>query len=495
MLCVACVALAPFELKRAAAVGLSRDGELGAATLELLRATGPAAWITLLIGAACWFARAKLARCFDQVFRMLTACDARTFCLRLGVLGVALRLVWIALVPTFPANDFLEYHELAIRLADTGRFITADGAATAFRPPGYPAILAIFYAMLGPSLWIGKLLNVALGAAISILTWRLVAEAAGQRAGRIGGCIFVTVFPSMIGYTSLHSTEVPSTAAMLAAFLFASRGLAILRADRDDRGGGNATARIRVCRWGGGPARRGVRDSPDRRALPRRARAGRDCARGRASRGTVHARASRSQWRPPFVAWGMRNARELGAFVPLSTNGGVNLYFGNNSISNGTGLEMLDPRNDATSGIADEAERNARGMELGLAYWREHPGALPGLFARKIMWLIGTDGVWTRWTMISAEPRSSEGLRRGLAALSTVMWWGLLALAMIEWTLFRARKSSREFSEPLGESMVVYTVVMTALLIGQERYHFPLVPIVCGGAATFLARLAAMRSE
>ena len=75
------------------------------------------------------------------------------------------------------------------------------------------------------------------------------------------------------------------------------------------------------------------------------------------------------------------------------------------------------------------------------------------------------------------------------------MWWGLLALAMIEWTLFRARRSSREFSEPLGESMVVYTVVMTALLIGQERYHFPLVPIVCGGAATLLARFAAMRSE
>lgn len=493
MLCVACVALAPFELKRAAAVGLSRDGELGAATLELLRATGPAAWVGLLIGAACWFARAKIARCFDQVFRMLTACDARTFCLQLGVLGVALRLVWIALVPTVPANDFLEYHELAIRLADTGRFITADGAATAFRPPGYPAMLAIFYAMLGPSLWIGKLLNVALGAAISILTWRLVAEAASERAGRMAA-VLVTVFPSMIGYTSLHSTEVPSTAAMLASFLLASRGLAILRADRDDKGGGNAKRAFAFAAGAGVllavacAIRPTVALYPVALGLVAIARVG-------VRRAVPFMLVFALAMAPPFVAWGMRNARELGAFVPLSTNGGVNLYFGNNSISNGTGLEMLDPRNDATSGITDEAERNARGMELGLAYWREHPGALPGLFARKIMWLIGTDGVWTRWTMISAEPRSSEGLRRGLAALSTVMWWGLLALAMIEWTLFRARKSSREFSEPLGESMVVYTVVMTALLIGQERYHFPLVPIVCGGAATFLARLAAMRSE
>lgn len=494
LLGIACIAMLPFGMKRAAAEALSRDGELGMVTLELLRWIGPVAWLCMIAGAACWWGRGVLREVLARVFRVIEAGDSRAFLLRLVALAVALRVAWIVFVPTFPANDFLEYHELAMRLAETGRFITAEGAPTAFRPPGYPALLALFYAILGPELWIGKLLNVALGAVISILTWLLVRGAAGERAGRLAG-ILVAVFPSMVGYTSLHASEIPSTAAMLASLWVASRAVRVL----NERSGGEASANgplamtIGAARSGGWLAiscliRPTIALFPCALALVMWAHVG--------WRRTIPWMLVFSlAMAPPFVAWGLRNSQKLGAFVPLSTNGGVNLYFGNNAISNGTGLEMLDPKNDATSGITNEAERNARGMELGLQYWREHPGALPALFARKVMWLVGTDGVWTRWTMISAEPRSPEGARRVLAALSTAMWWGLLLLALIEWTVFRVRAASRAFAEPFGESMVLYTVVMTALLIGQERYHFPLVPIVCGGAATLLVRLAATRTE
>lgn len=490
---MACVAILPFELKQSAAQHLSRDGVLGASTIDLLRATGPAGWVALLAGAVLWIGRERHALACQLVLSALDVMPGRTFPLALFGTAAVLRFAWIALVPTIPTNDFLEYHELAIRLAETGRFITADGDPTAFRPPGYPALLAVFYAMLGPLLWIGKLLNVAMGAAIPVLTWRLLAEAAGERVGRLAG-VLVALFPSMIGFTSLHSTEIPSTLATLAMFLLASRGLTRLQA-KDEAASVDSPKRAYGFAISAGvllaiacAIRPTIALFPAALGLVAVARVG---LRHAIPFMLVFALAMA----PPFVAWGMRNARELGAFVPLSTNGGVNLYFGNNAITNGTGLEMLDPKNDATSGITDEAERNARGMELGLAYWREHTGALPSLFARKIMWLVGTDGVWTRWTMISAEPRSPEGVRRVLAAVSTFAWWGLLILAMLEWMIFRVRKQSREFCEPMGEAFVLYTLVMTALLIGQERYHFPLIPAVCGGAATLIARLTAPRIE
>ena len=120
-----------------------------------------------------------------------------------GAVATGARLLYL-LAATDPAaadSDARHYHEIAGNLAAghgfTSTYPQVLEHATAFRPPLYPALLALVYRFVGPSVTAGKLANVAIGVAVVLLTGRLVASRCGRREGWIAGGL-VALYPPLI---------------------------------------------------------------------------------------------------------------------------------------------------------------------------------------------------------------------------------------------------------------------------------------------------------
>ena len=114
-------------------------------------------------------------------------------------------------------SDASHYHELASNLA-TGRgyvmhFPQLFDHASAFRPPAYPALLGIWYRVVGVDVVRGKWLNVLIGVGVVILVAALAARLGGQTAGLISG-LTAALFPPLIA-NDVHLLSEPLALALM----------------------------------------------------------------------------------------------------------------------------------------------------------------------------------------------------------------------------------------------------------------------------------------
>lgn len=154
------------------------------------------------------------------------------------VLGVALAarlaiVLWGA--SAFPpAADGAYYHALAMRLAD-GQGYTwrwPDGVVTyaAHYPVGYPAMIALGYALFGAKPVVAMAINAVLGAGAALATWSLLdqtpargeASVGARRLALLGG-LAVALHPALVPYTAALMTEGVTTAIVVIAGALAGR--------------------------------------------------------------------------------------------------------------------------------------------------------------------------------------------------------------------------------------------------------------------------------
>ncbi len=145
-----------------------------------------------------------------------------------GVALVARLLVvlWAAhAIP--PTADGTYYEKLAERLA-AGQGYTwlwPDGAVTyaAHYPVGYPALLAVGYALFGVTPVLAMLVNAGIGTAGAVAAWSLVARASSTSRGNLalGAGIAVALHPVLVPYTAAIMTE-----GVTASFLVIAAALA-----------------------------------------------------------------------------------------------------------------------------------------------------------------------------------------------------------------------------------------------------------------------------
>lgn len=150
---------------------------------------------------------------------------------RLVVAAVALAarvavIVWAG--ADFPAAaDGTYYQRIAERVAAGQGYtwVWPDGAVTfaAHYPIGYPAILAVFYRLLGASVVVGSVVNALFGVAMAVAAYDLVRTSAfGTRAARVAGGL-VAIHPALVPYTLAIMTEGPTAALLVVAAAAASR--------------------------------------------------------------------------------------------------------------------------------------------------------------------------------------------------------------------------------------------------------------------------------
>jgi hypothetical protein len=193
-----------------------------------------------------------------------------------------------------------------------------------------------------------------------------------------------------------------------------------------------------------------------------------------------------------IAPWTMRNHRELGAWVLVSTNGGITLLTGNNASARG-GFTPDDPVVRALDARGlDELAHDREARRLGMEWITRHPADFLTLMPLKLARLWGPDGEgqWAYETGSWAYA-AAPGAFLALRLANQVWYWGLLALFVAAFPAMRRarRRAGLGLIDwwllPYG--IAAYPSAIAMVFSGQSRFHYPAMPFVCIAAAGLIA--------
>jgi 4-amino-4-deoxy-L-arabinose transferase-like glycosyltransferase len=411
------------------------------------------------------------------------------FLMSIFLLALALRLVPVLLTIDLPIglDDMFQYDTLARSIvAGNGyrwyseddleliqRYISVErptdydprGIPTSFRAPGYPAFLALVYAISGVGgrrFLAARLTQALLGAALVPLSWALARGAGFRERVARGAAIVIAVFPLLIIYPLALASEnlfVPLLTLGLVLTLKAgeqgrSRGhvlagfvLGLAALTRSIVAGFVPLAVLWIW-WVAADKRAGLRNAILLVLC----------------------------FLLVTVPWAARNTLLHGQPTWIETSLGYNLYVGYHPQSTGTfqygiSLDLLP--------ILDDAERNARGIQAFQRFVSSDPRRVPYLMLRKAghLWALdsrplkyfyanGYLGQWSAWLLalvflIACAP---------LAVLAPVAAAGLICGRM-------------ERRKALITLLLVYYTGVHTLIMAEPRFHVPLLPLIAVLAA------------
>jgi 4-amino-4-deoxy-L-arabinose transferase-like glycosyltransferase len=369
-------------------------------------------------------------------------------------LAIASRLALLVWLPMAPLNeiavsgdgDTRYYVRLARHLESHGEY--AQGHLRAYMPPGYPAFLSGLLKLGGDSRSIQVVQNLLYVVAVLML-----GALASRRRGWLTGALAATLALASPIWLLLPQRALSETlfVALVALGIFMALsggtppafglallggvgfGLAALVREMGLLLGGILAVVVGAWAWREG----------------RRARAAALAA--TVLLGTVI----------PVLPWTARNYSVLGQIVPISTNGPINLYIGNNPEATGVYIWRLPPEGQAVWNRQDEGRSNElftsglAGREA-LAHIRANPGRTLALVPDKL---------WALWGPPVAL-HSGFGVGALARFAAAALWLTCLALGVFG--LWRLRR------EPLAWFIAGACLIGTlvhAVTFGDPRFR------------------------
>ena len=404
---------------------------------------------------------------------------SRSALIALFALFAALRAAAILLDVT-PTSDADWYYKRAADLAAGLGYVSINGAPTAYWPPGWPMAMSVAFRVLGTSTLTVGLLNLASAVLAGWLTYDLARRLFGSElAGRLA-LLLLAVYPNSILYVPLALTEVFYTTLLLAGcwLLIARKGA--LRLVFAGLVFGIATlvkAQTLVvipliCLIGL------LRDGNVVRRTP-----------GVIARGAFIIAVAALVVAP----WTIRNHEVMGAWIPVSTNGGITLLTGNNDSARGgfTPDDAVVKALDARTGLT-EMEYDAEASRLGKQWIKAHPAQFLKLMPMKLFRLWGPDGEG-QWAYETGSPAwKAAPWAFTLLRAANQLWYfallGLFAVAAVLMIRGRLAEGTRVIDWwllPYG--IALYPSAIAMVFSGQSRFHYPVMPFVCMAAGWVLA--------
>ena len=401
------------------------------------------------------------------------------------VAALALRVGLVATTGEYvPHADSIDYDRNAIFLAEEGRYLPTTqaevGSPSAFRPPGWPYLLAGVYEVTGARGTAGRVAAAVLGT-LSVLLIYLIGDAAfGRTVARWAGWL-AAVFPPLVFMSGWLGAESLFVFVMLAAVFATLRARGSPHLVRWALAAGFACGLAALTRANGM-----VLIAPVVLALA----------------ATAGFRLRRPSMRPllaPFVAlvamvvtvapWTIRNAVVFGEFVPVSTQGGYSMAQVWNADSDTSGPTRGAPRFEPVEPYqhqegVDEVELDRQLRELALDYAREHPGwviELAGLNLLRMFKLAGHESFTYYWN----QERDLTASRRAMDSIGLAVVVLLVLVAVVD---PRGRRSLREAPWWLWlfPALVLMSIV---LLFGNPRHRASIDPFLILAAAVAVSTL------
>jgi len=401
-----------------------------------------------------------------------------TYMALVGVLlaAAAVRLAWVGLSKwqPLPDDDAFRYDWFARNLAAGHGFIHLNGEPTAFWPPGYPFLLAALYKLLGTNALWGQLLNAGLGVGVVALTYLVGRRALSQRSALLAAAL-VAFFPSLVLFTGVTLSETAFT-------FFVLLILWILLQEQERRRPHLPSLALVGIVAGYAALIRGQALLLPVIAIPFWWVASRNW------RYTALRFAAVAAFTVLTVApWTIRNALQMNAFVPISTNVGVDLWIGHHDGASGRNEladELVYSHPDLDS-VSREVVVNNEGFRRAFEFALQQPLTELQLLARKLFYLYYHDEEGLRWNEgHGGQPWLSATVRSTLRALSDGYYYLVMALALAG-SLLLGRRLRRP-GLLLAMATIVYWTAIHLVFCANPRFHAPVMPLVCLFAAVAL---------
>jgi len=417
-------------------------------------------FVGLAIGLAILHPRVR-----GWAWQRLAAAPAGRFLAVVIAVGLLLRLLTLVAAPDTLASDSTIYHDRAV-----GLLAGAGYGHTAFQAPGQPFLLAAWYLLTGASPLAGYLLGIMLGTAAIPLAYDVGRRSLSPVAAR-WAAILMAVMPTLV-FTAARVDTSP----VLVLIVLAAADLAIIAQAPGWRGclvavglgallGFGSLVKpvflpapllLLVC-WLGIGMGRGV---------------------------VVRLLLCTAAMVCVVAPWTVRNYEVLGAFVPVSTNGGYVLFHGTNPESGG--LWSLNAELEAEDEVVRDRTRSADAFR----WIREHPMEMAVLATRKQAYMWGTSSTNIATSMSDRVP---AGMRlKAEAAIKGLVNCGWAALCVLCLWATLTTPVWRSPALRLLVLLVFMTFFMHLFYEVQSRYHIPLIgALVLVAAAGLGARPAA----
>ncbi|MEQ9455059.1 MAG: glycosyltransferase family 39 protein [Phycisphaeraceae bacterium] len=392
------------------------------------------------------------------------------------ILAVALvlRLAWMIAVPVDPVSDSFAYMTFATHISQGHGMTWEPGMdrPTAYWPVGAAALYALSYMVLGSEHLGPLVLNLMASMGCVWLTGELARHLYDSRTALTAAAI-MAFMPSQIYFTTIYASEIFFNLAVLAAVLLWIHQ-------------GTQHAVLWGAIWTGTLLAVAAYIRPTALLIPFLLTGLRLLETRRWGRPTTELAVMITIMIVFIAPWSYRNHVAFDSFVPISTNGGANLWMGNNPSNPGGGYM---PLSEDLKSFRNEAERDRRAKEIALKYIKDEPIEFVFRFGRKLRATHERDTIGVVWNEPGLVGAYGSWALTPLKFASTVYWYGLMTVGATG-AVMMLRSGGRGISLLLPGTLIVYFTFVHAVIVAQDRYHYAAIPyLALFGAVTLTSIL------
>ncbi len=377
----------------------------------------------------------------------------------LGVAALALvmRVLWAVSIQSEPVSDSQAYHLLARQLASGGTY-GFDGSSYVYWPVGYPFYLSLQYRLFGESAAAVNSVSIGLSLMATVLSMMLAKQWVGDDRVTVLTGLALAFYPAYIQFVTIRSSELLFTVLLLAGVVCwgTGRPLTIWRAAMTGLWMGLASyvrplalgvvVLLALSHW---TIRQGL------------------------SRTVIAATVAIAVMVIAVAPWTYRNYQVYGRFIPISTNGGMCLFFGNNPLSPDDYQEIKKPPFEG-----NDAERERYCTAEAMKFIRSDPVAFVQRTLRKAVRLWERETIGVVWNETGIVQRWGEPAVFICKLVSQVLFaaFGLGCLVGCL-KLIRCGATRTLLAFP-GLWITVAFTALYSITYSQDRYHFPLIALL-----------------
>jgi 4-amino-4-deoxy-L-arabinose transferase-like glycosyltransferase len=360
------------------------------------------------------------------------------------------------------------YHTGAVSIAGGHGFAYSNGEPIGFWPVGYSALIGGAYWIFGPSLRVSYVVNVILGIASIFAVHRFARWLYDERVAMLSAWI-TALYPTFILYTTIVASEnvfIPLVVAAVYVALRAARG----------------PGRGREVLLAGALLGLSVLVRPTAFLLPAvplvmGLAMGNQILRSLAVTATIVLVMVLLS-----IPWGLRNENVFGRFNLTSFNGGINLWMGNHPGSDGRYAAIPD-----AYAALPIAERDAALKQTAIEFISRHPLEFVRLAVLRTGVTMRAETIASVWNSVGIERTfGSSGIFKFKIACTLGYYLVLVGAAIaLAKDALAGRFAQREL---VLASILIVLSLPFVVIVGQDRYHLPLVPFLII-AASSMARV------
>ncbi|THK41187.1 glycosyltransferase family 39 protein [Methylophaga sp. SB9B] len=374
------------------------------------------------------------------------------------IVALALRLLWLALIPVVPVSDSIMYHEFAKSISAGNGYAYPEGHLTAYWPVGTPAIYAFLFTVFGESFLIIAIFNLIVGLLTLVLMMALAKLWFNEPTAYIVGVIYA-LWPSQIQFTTILASETIFNVFILLGIFFWYR-------PESNKYSNWIIASVFFV------AAAYVR--PIALLIPFII-IGLSFLRGFDFKKVFSSAIITVITMAILITpWAVRNYNLFGEVVLISTNGGPVFWMGNNPDSTGEYMPLPEDLY-----FESETERADYFKSEAVKHIKAEPGIFAKRLVKRFVDYYRSENIGVNWNIEGIKQQGWDKAVLPLKLISSAFWVLLVLLALYgAVNLIRKEGWFNALTVTPIFALIAYNTTLHTIIASGDRYHFPIIPFI-----------------